>query len=40
MDGNIVEIERIYYAYNKKNMVLMDFSLKIKKKGYFSYTWA
>ncbi|MDR0561218.1 MAG: ABC transporter ATP-binding protein [Spirochaetaceae bacterium] len=26
-----MEIERIYYAYDKKNMVLTDFSLKIKK---------
>ena len=33
MEGNIVEIENIQFSYNKKNVVLSDFSLKIKRGG-------
>jgi ABC-2 type transport system ATP-binding protein len=33
MEGNIVEIENIQYSYDRKNIVLMDFSLKIKRGG-------
>jgi len=33
MERNIVEIEKIQYSYNRKNIVLMDFSLKIKRGG-------
>jgi ABC-2 type transport system ATP-binding protein len=31
MEENIIEIENIQYYYDRKNMVLMDFSLKIKR---------
>jgi len=30
---NIIEIENIQYSYDKKNTVLMDFSLNIKRGG-------
>jgi ABC-type multidrug transport system ATPase subunit len=33
MEGNIIEIENIHYSYDKKNTVLMDFSLNIKRGG-------
>jgi len=33
MEGNIVEIENIQFSYNKKNVVLSDFSLKIRRGG-------
>jgi ABC-2 type transport system ATP-binding protein len=33
MEGNIIEIENIQYSYDKKNIVLMDFSLNIKRGG-------
>jgi ABC-2 type transport system ATP-binding protein len=33
MKGNVVEIESIQYSYDRKNMVLMDFSLQIKHGG-------
>jgi ABC-type Fe3+/spermidine/putrescine transport system ATPase subunit len=31
MKGNVVEIENIQYSYDRKNIALMDFSLKIKR---------
>lgn len=33
MEGNVVEIDNIQYSYDKKNIVLLDFSLKIKRGG-------
>ncbi|MDR1232233.1 MAG: ABC transporter ATP-binding protein [Spirochaetaceae bacterium] len=33
MEGNVLEIENIQYSYDRKNMVLTDFSLKIKRGG-------
>jgi ABC-2 type transport system ATP-binding protein len=33
MEGNIIEIDNIQYSYSKKNTVLMDFALKIKRGG-------
>jgi ABC-2 type transport system ATP-binding protein len=33
MEGNILEIENIQYSYDGKNMVITDFSLKIKRGG-------
>jgi ABC-2 type transport system ATP-binding protein len=31
MEENVIEIENIQYSYDRKNMVLMNFSLKIKR---------
>src|SRR5215510_12935881 len=31
MEGNVVEIDNIQYSYDKKNKVLLDFSLKIRR---------
>jgi ABC-2 type transport system ATP-binding protein len=33
MVENIVEIENISFSYNRKDIVLMDFSLKIRRRG-------
>ena len=33
MEGNVVEIENIQFSYDKKNIVLMDFSLKIRHRS-------
>jgi ABC-2 type transport system ATP-binding protein len=33
MEGNVLEIENIQYSYDGKNIVLADFSLKIKRGG-------
>jgi len=33
MEGNVVAIENIQFSYNKKNIVLMNFSLKIRRGG-------
>jgi ABC-2 type transport system ATP-binding protein len=33
MEGNVLEIENIQYSYNRKNMVLTNFTLKIKRGG-------
>jgi ABC-2 type transport system ATP-binding protein len=33
MEGTVVEIENIQFSYDKKNTVLTDFSLKIRREG-------
>ncbi|WP_461254961.1 ABC transporter ATP-binding protein [Treponema sp. R80B11-R83G3] len=33
MEGNIIEINNVQYSYDKKNTVLMDFFLNIKRGG-------
>jgi len=33
MEANVIEIENIQYSYNKKSIVLTDFSLNIKRGG-------
>jgi len=33
MEGNVIEVENIQYLYDKKNIVLANFSLKIKRGG-------
>jgi len=33
MAGNVVEIENIQFSYDRKNIVLTDFSLKIRRGG-------
>jgi ABC-2 type transport system ATP-binding protein len=33
MEGNVLEIENIQYSYDRKNIVLTNFSLKIKRGG-------
>ncbi|MDR1024947.1 MAG: ATP-binding cassette domain-containing protein, partial [Treponema sp.] len=33
MEGNVLEIENIQYSYDRKNMILTNFTLKIKRGG-------
>jgi ABC-2 type transport system ATP-binding protein len=33
MEGNVIAIENIQFSYDRKNIVLMDFSLKIRRGG-------
>jgi len=33
MEKNVVEIDNIQYSYDRKNTVLMDFSLNIRRGG-------